>query len=71
MGFGGFEATFELVCYFSYSTHIPDAKQQSVSSPFPMSEKKLYERLKHAKPLTREQFMERINEIKSGKPKEE
>jgi len=48
-----------------------DIKEKSVSSPFPMSEQELQERMKHAKPLTREQFMERIEEIKSGKPKKQ
>ena len=48
-----------------------DIKSKPVSSPFPMSEKELQERMKNAKPLTREQFLERIKEIKSGRQEEE
>lgn len=48
-----------------------DIKSKPISSPFPMSEKELQERMKHARPLTREQFLERIKEIKTGKTDKE
>ena len=61
--------TYFLLIFVTTSSNtigMSTSKPKSVSSPFPMSEQELHERMKYAKPLTREQFIQRLKEIKSA-----